>query len=77
MAPLLLEKLNAAKTRPQLASILQSYASYEQSYPSEVFIPIPIPVPTGGGGNSSGSSGGTIIAMGGGSNPFDSLYKGG
>ena len=58
---------------PQIAS----YASYEQSYPSEVFIPIPIPVPTGGGGNSSGSSGGTIIAMGGGSNPFDSLYKGG
>ena len=57
---------------PQIAS----YASYEQSYPSEVFIPIPIPVPTGGG-NSSGSSGGTIIAMGGGSNPFDSLYKGG
>ena len=58
---------------PQIAS----YASYEQSYPSEVFIPILIPVPTGGGGNSSGSSGGTIIAMGGGSNPFDSLYKGG
>ena len=58
---------------PQIAS----YVSYEQSYPSEVFIPIPIPVPTGGGGNSSGSSGGTIIAMGGGSNPFDSLYKGG
>ena len=56
---------------------ISSYASYEQSYPSEVFIPIPIPVPIGGGGNSSGSSGGTIIAMGGGSNPFDSLYKGG
>jgi len=58
---------------PQIAS----YTSYEQSYPSEVFIPIEIPVPTGGGGNSSGSSGGIIIAMGGGSNPFDSLYKGG
>lgn len=56
---------------------ITSYTSYEQSYPSEVFIPIPIPVPIGGGGNSSGSSGGTIIAMSGGSNPFDSLYKGG
>ncbi len=68
-------KLQASNkpSSPQIAS----YTSYEQSYPSEVFIPIPIPVPTGGGGNSSSSSGGTIVAMGGGSNPFDSLYKGG
>ncbi len=70
-------KLKQASNKPSPPQIA-SYASYEQSYPSEVFIPIPIPVPIGsGGGNSSGSSGGTIIAMGGGSNPFDSLYKGG
>ena len=57
---------------PQIAS----YASYEKPKQKVIVLPIPIPVPTGGG-NSSGSSGGTIIAMGGGSNPFDSLYKGG
>ena len=69
-------KLKQASNKPSSPQIA-SYTSYGQPYPSEVFIPIPIPVPTGGGGNSSGSSGGTIIAMGGGSNPFDSLYKGG
>jgi murein DD-endopeptidase MepM/ murein hydrolase activator NlpD len=58
---------------PQIAS----YTSYEQSYPSEVLIPIPVPVPVPtGGGNSSGSSGGSIIAMGGNPNPFGGLYKG-
>jgi hypothetical protein len=68
-----LKQASNKSSSPQIAS----YTSYEQSYPSEVFIPIPIPVPTGSGGNSSGSSGGTIIAMGSRSNPFDSLYKGG
>jgi len=68
-------KLQASNkpSSPQIAS----YASYEKPKQKIVVLPIPIPVPTGGGGNSSGSSGGTIIAMGGGSNPFDSLYKGG
>jgi hypothetical protein len=68
-------KLQASNkpSSPQIAS----YASYEKPKQKIVVLPIPIPVPTGGGGNSSSSSGGTIIAMGGGSNPFDSLYKGG
>jgi hypothetical protein len=71
-------KLEQASNKPS-SSQIASYTSYEQPYPdpSEVIIPIPISVPTGGGGNSSGSSGGTIIAMSGGSNPFYSLYKGG
>ena len=109
MAPLLLDRLNTASSKPKLMNVLQSYfggnnqiaatsggeppkkqysnkpsspqiasyTSYEQPYPREVLIPIPVPVPVPtGGGNSSGSSGGTIIAMGGNPNPFDSLYKG-
>jgi murein DD-endopeptidase MepM/ murein hydrolase activator NlpD len=63
LAPLLLEKLNAAKTKPQLASILQSYAPYEIGAKQTVFISremIPIPILMGdsasGGGVSRSSS---------------------
>ena len=58
MAPLLLEKLNAAKTKPQLASILQSYAPYESGAEQTVIVSremIPIPILMGKSG-----SGGTI-----------------
>jgi hypothetical protein len=68
----------AQKPLSPSSSQIASYPSYGQPHPSEVFIlESPIPVPTGGGGNSSGSSDGTIIAIGGGSNPFGGLYKNG
>jgi hypothetical protein len=47
LAPNLLEYLNAAKTKPQLASILQSYAEYEDGGEQIVIISremIPIPM---------------------------------
>ena len=76
LAPQLLDRLNIAKTKPQLASILQSYAAYEQAYQepevSIVTVPVPTPIPVGGG-----SVGGSTIIAGGGSNPFRGLYKGG
>jgi len=76
MAPLLLEKLNAAKTKPQLASILQSYAGYESGAEKVVEVPtaysqptvVPVPVPMGGGGMSGGMSGGSSDSS------YDSLY---
>ena len=79
LAPGLLEKLNLASTKPQLASILQSYTSYEQPYGEpqvvEVPVPMPMPIPMGGGGESSGG----FMSMGGGeeSSSFDALYIGG
>lgn len=77
LAPGILEKLNIAKTKPQLSSILQSYAGYEQPYaePEVIEIPveIPIPVPMGGGS----SSGVAFVSIGGGSDPFETLYQGG
>jgi len=76
MAPLLLEKLNVAKTKPQLASILQSYAGYEFGAEKVVEVPtaysqpvaVPVPVPMGGGGMSGGMSGGSSDSS------YDSLY---
>jgi hypothetical protein len=71
LAPLLLDKLNTAKTKPQLANILQSYADYERPYPESqdrivevpVLLPPPLPpseqvlVAVGGGrGGGNGSS---------------------
>jgi hypothetical protein len=60
LAPQLLEKLNIAKTKPQLASILQSYASYDaRSEASQTFIVQSPPPPSddygsdGGGGMDS------------------------
>jgi len=76
MAPLLLEKLNAAKTKQQLASILQSYAGDESGAEKVVEVPtaysqpvaVPVPVPMGGGGMSGGMSGGSSDSS------YDSLY---
>ena len=54
LAPLLLEKLNAARTKPQLASILQSYAPYESGAEQTVVISremIPIPILMGNSGS--------------------------
>ena len=61
MAPLLLEKLNAAKTKPQLANILQSYAPYEDGAEQTVIVMnnpqmIPIPIPTRNSGSIGGMS---------------------
>lgn len=73
MAPLLLEKLNAAKTKPQLASILQSYAPYERSN-QEIVVQLPppeivevfVPMPMGGYGGGGGGYG---------SDPYESLVE--
>ena len=78
IAPGILEKLNVAKTKPQLASILQSYTDYEQPYgqveyievPVEVPVPMPIPI-------DSGSSGFAMAFAGGEEDPFEALYQGG
>jgi hypothetical protein len=61
MAPLLLEKLNAAKTKPQLANILQSYAPYEDGAEQTVIVMnnsqmVPIPILTGNSGSIGGMS---------------------
>lgn len=76
LAPGILEKLNVAKTKPQIASILQSYTTYEQAYaePEIIEVPVPVPVPLGNGYPSS--SGGMIMKMGGGGDPFETLYNG-
>lgn len=75
LAPQLLDKLNMAKTKPQLANILQSYASYEQS--GEVTViekPVIVErmIPFGDDSSSAMMFGG-----GGESDSFDSLYMGG
>jgi len=77
MAPLLLEKLNVAKTKPQLASILQSYAGYETGaeevievvIPQSQMVPLPIPMPSGIGGFGGMSAGSSDSS-------YDSLYAG-
>lgn len=78
LAPGILEKLNVAKTKPQLASILQSYAAYEQPYGSTeiVEVPVPVQVPVVGT-DSYGSSGFSMAFAGGGEDPFETLYQGG
>jgi hypothetical protein len=78
MAYGLLEKLNIAKTKPQLASILQSYTAYEQPYAEPEYIEVPVPMPISDGGDYS--SGGFAMPMGGGGeedSSFNELYVGG
>ena len=75
LAPQLLEKLNFAKTKPQLASILQSYAPYEQPSTEIEIVEVPVPVPVPIGQNSSSTS--IAAIFGGAENPFESLYVGG
>jgi hypothetical protein len=77
LAPQLLEKLNIAKTKPQLASILQSYAPYDASASSQTIVVQSPSAPSGGrNNNSSGRSIAFIpIPVGGnGSNYTDVLY---
>jgi hypothetical protein len=69
LAPGILEKLNVAKTKPQLASILQDYADYEQ--PEVIVMIQPVekevvkPIPMGGGGSLLSSGGvNTLIPQG-------------
>lgn len=77
LAPGLLEQLNYAKTKPQLASILQSYAGYEDGseevvqvvVPEPQVVPMMMPIPMDNGmvgGVSSGSNDGS----------YDFLYQG-
>ncbi|NDG26140.1 MAG: hypothetical protein EB120_03060 [Proteobacteria bacterium] len=61
LAPNLLEYLNAAKTKTQLMSILQSYAGYEDGAEQTVIVMnnpqmVPIPIPTGNSGSIGGMS---------------------
>jgi hypothetical protein len=79
LAPGILEKLNVAKTKPQLATILQSYAAYEQPYGTTeiVEVPVPVQVPVVAGTDSYGSSGFAMAFAGGGEDPFETLYQGG
>jgi len=61
MTPNLLEYLNAAKTKTQLMSILQSYAGYEDGAEQTVIVMnspqmVPIPIPTGNSGSIGGMS---------------------
>jgi hypothetical protein len=77
LAPGILEKLNVAKTKPQLASILQSYATYEQPYGDTQIVEVPVEVPVSVGGDSYESSGSPMVFSGNRDNPFDTLYQGG
>ena len=62
LAPQLLEKLNFASTKPQLASILQSYASYDAMFPQTIFMPFPS-APSGGRNNNSSGGGVAVISI--------------
>jgi hypothetical protein len=77
IAPQLLEKLNFASTKPQLASILQSYASYDAMSPQTIVIPSPS-APEEDEYDSRMSGGGVaFMPIGGGDDPFSTLYQGG
>lgn len=79
LAPQLLEKLNIAKTKPQLSGILQSYAPYDAMSQQTIIVP----TPSGGGDNSrynsSAAGGVAFMPIGGGDSydPFDALVMGG
>jgi len=78
VAPGLAEKLNMAKTKPQLASILQQYASYESGAEQTVVV-VDSPSTNTMSGNY-GDSSGIAMMMGGsgaGDDPFESLHIGG
>jgi hypothetical protein len=71
LTPNLLDHLNAAKTKPQLMSVLQSYAGYENmgmqdiivELPEPELIPVPVPMNRGTSGFIGGSN----------SDPYESL----
>jgi hypothetical protein len=79
LAPQLLEKLNIAKTKPQLASILQSYASYDaRSEASQTFIVQSSPPPPPSEGYSSDGGSVAFMPIGGGrGDSFSALVPGG
>jgi len=77
LAPGILEKLNVAKTKPQLASILQSYATYEQPYGETQVIEVPVEVPVPVEMGSYDSTTPSMAFAGGGNDPFETLYQGG
>jgi len=68
LAPQLLERLNMAKTKPELANVLQMYTDYEQERPQIIEVPVEIPVPMPVGGEGGG---GFAIALGGGEGGYD------
>jgi hypothetical protein len=89
LAPRLLDKLNRAKTKPQLARILEFYApkpqspdvasfpSYnEMSEASQTFIVQSSPPPPPSDDYGSGGGGGGMLVASGGSGFADKLYKG-
>jgi hypothetical protein len=63
LAPQLLEKLNFASTKPQLASILQSYAPYDASASSQTIVVQSPSVPSGGRNNNSSGGGVAVIPI--------------
>jgi hypothetical protein len=76
LAPQLLDKLNIAKTKPQLSSILQSYASYEQTYSSPEVVIIEKPVPVMDSSFGQSSDGGSLSMMSSDESSYaDILYK--
>ena len=61
MVPYLLDRLNAANTKREIMSILQSYAGYEDGAEQTVIVMnnpqmVPIPIPTGNSGSIGGMS---------------------
>jgi hypothetical protein len=60
LAPQLLEKLNFASTKPQLASILQSYASYDTMSPQTIVVQSPS---AASGSRNKNSSGGGVTVI--------------
>ena len=73
MAPGLLEQLNAAKTKPQLAGILKTYVEDE---PEVILVPFPIPTPQASSGGSGGSAPTVSVNSQDNSWMFDRLYTG-
>jgi hypothetical protein len=63
LAPQLLEKLNFASTKPQLASILQSYAPYDASASSQTIVVQSPSAPSGGRNNNSSGGGVAVIPV--------------
>ena len=71
LTPNLLDHLNAAKTKPQLMGVLQSYAGYENIGMQDIIVELPepelIPVPVPMNGGTSSFIGGSN------SDPYESL----
>jgi murein DD-endopeptidase MepM/ murein hydrolase activator NlpD len=72
LAPQLLEQLNFASTKPQLASILQSYAPYDAMSPQTIIVPS-VSAPEEDG-YDSGMSGGVAFMQIGGGDSYDPFY---